>query len=135
MEINELFGFLIKDYGLSYEYQRFENCFGGNWIVITHSFYNNSGCFTIHSTLQREMDFYYSTKFSTDRDVLCERGVDITTIEPEIWKKHSKIWIFERPFFWCSDKRVLNALAEALKVHLEKNNDFFGIQVKRESLK
>ena len=48
MNIEKLFVFLIRDYGLAYKYQKFINCYGGNWIVQTYSFYNDSGCFTIY---------------------------------------------------------------------------------------
>jgi hypothetical protein len=129
-EISQL-QFLIDDYDLSYKYQKFENCYGGDWIVETHSFYNDTGCFTIYNEVQRGIDFCYSSHFSTERSELCERGIDVTTIEPQIWDKHRKIWIFKRPFFWCSDSKVLHALAEVLKTHLEKGNDLFGISVQK----
>lgn len=130
MDIESLFGFLEEDYNLSYKYQEFSNCYGGNWLVQAHSFYNESGCFTFHLLVQRnELDFYCSPHFSTERDELCERMVDISTIEPEIWNKHMKAWIFKRPFFWWSNKKVLSAFSEALKAHLVKGNDLFGIRV------
>ena len=113
MKIEELFGFLIKDYGLTYRYQEFSNCYSGKWTVHTHSFYNDSGCFTIYIEIQE----------------LCEREIDVSSIEPQIWKKFEKKWIFKWPFFWWNDNKVLNALAEVLKVHLAKNDNFFGIQI------
>ena len=131
MKISELFDFLVKDYNLSYKYQEFENCYGC-WSVRTHSFYNDSGCFTIEFVIQREMNFCCSSQFSTVHKELCERDVDVTLIEPQVWEKHEKIWIFKRPFFWWSEEKVLKALAEALEVHLGKGNDFFGIPVKRD---
>ena len=48
MNIEEMFDFLKKNYNLSYEYQEFTNCYGGGLTVQTHSFYNDSGCFTIY---------------------------------------------------------------------------------------
>lgn len=130
MNIEDLFSFLVNDYHLSYKYQKFINCYGGNWIVQTHSFYNESGCFTIHVLSQKdELDFYYADRFSTKREELCEKTVDILSIEPEIWDKYTKFWIFNRPFFWWKNKKVLRAFAEVLKVHLAKGKDFFGIKV------
>ena len=124
-----MFDFLKKNYNLSYEYQEFTNCYGGGWTVQTHSFYNDSGCFTIYIEVQRGMCFWYSSHFSTDREELCEREIDISSIEPYFWRKNEKILFFKNPFFWWNSKRVLKTLAEALKAHLAKDNCFFGIQV------
>ena len=130
MNIEELLGFLVKEYNLSYKYQEFTNCYGGNWIVQTYSFYNDSGCFTICFIPQKnELDFYYASQFSNERKDLCEKMIDICEIEPDIWDKHTKVGFFHRPFFWCNNKKILSALAEALRVHLSKDNNFFGIQV------
>ena len=129
MNIEKLFDFLKKDYNLSYRYQEFINCYGGNWTVQTHSFYNESGCFTIYFEIQRGMYFYYASHFSTERKELCEREIDVSSIEPQIWKKKGRIFIFNNPFFWWSDNKVLRTLAEVLKIHLAKHNEFFGIQV------
>ena len=132
MNVEELFEFLIKEYGLSYQFQAFTNCYYGGWIVRTYSFFNDSGCFTIHHLLQRdELDFYFAPHFAWDLKKLCMRGVNIKTIEPHIWKKHRKIRIFKNSFFWWSNKRILTVFAEALKNHLLKNNDFFGIKVQK----
>ena len=129
MNIEKTFDFLVKDYNLSYRCQEFENCYGGNWTVQTHSFYNDMGCFTIQIVIQRELNFWCASRFSTEHEKLCERAINVASIEPQIWNKHEKFWIFKRPFFWCSYNKVLSALAEALKVHLEKEKEFFGIRV------
>ena len=129
MNIEELFAFLNKDYNLCYKYQEFTNCYGGSWTVQTHSFYNDSGCFSIYIEIQRGMYFWYASQFSTEREGLCEREVDVSSIEPQIWDKHERVWFLKNPFFWWNDNKVLNTLAEALKVHLTKNNEFFGIKV------
>ena len=129
MSIEEMFDFLKKDYNLSYRYQEFVNCYGGGWTVQTHSFYNDSGCFTIRIEIQRGMDFWYASRFNTERKALCEKEIDVSSIEPQIWNKYEKIWFFKNPFFWWNDNKVLSTLAEALKVHLAKDNEFFGIQV------
>ena len=127
--MENLFDFLIKDYNLSYQYQEFLNCYGGNWTVQAHSFYNESGCFTIYNEVQRGLSFYCASQLSTEREKLCEREVDISLMEPHVWKERQTLWFFKNPFFWWSDKKVLSTLAEALKVHLAKNNEFFGITV------
>ena len=129
MNIMEVFSFLVKDYNLSYRYQEFVNCYGGSWIVQTHSFYNESGCFTIYVEVQRGIEFWYASRFSTERKELCERQIDVSLIEPQIWNKHERFWIFKDPFFWSKDNKVLKTLAEVLKVHLAQGNDFFGVQV------
>lgn len=130
MNIEILFDFLVRDYGLSYKHQHFINCYDGHWEVETYSFYNDSGCFTIYFEIQRGMEFWYSSQFSTDYQKLCQRAIDISLIEPDIWERHKKIMIFNNPFFWWDNKKVLNAFSEVLKVHLSKGNDFFGIQIK-----
>ena len=127
-KIEEIFDFLIKDYNLLYKSQIFYNCYG-SWTVVTHSFYNDSGCFTIYDEVQRGIGYYCSSQFSTEWEKLSERPIDVCTIEPDIWEKERKIWIFERPFFLWSQKRELNVLSKVLKIHLSKNNNFFGIQV------
>lgn len=135
MDIEKLFCFLTKNYDLSYKYQEFTNCYGGNWIVQTHSFYNDSGCFTIYIEVQRGISFWYSSYFSKEREKLCEIEIDISSIEPQVWTRYEKIWIFKRPFFWGNSNKVLCILSEVLKVHLAKNRNFFGIQVSRKTQK
>ncbi len=131
MDIKELFGFLVKQYGLTYVYQDFKNCFDGNWQVYTHSFYNESGCFTIHNLPQRgELDFYYAKKFSNNRKDLCEKMIDIRSAEEEIWKKHSNVLGIRNPFFWWSEKKVLSTLVEVIKSQIKKKGEFFGIEIK-----
>lgn len=130
MNIEKLFDFLVNDYGLNYKYQQFSNCWGLGYFVNTYSFYNYSGCFTIQHTLQsNEIDFYHSFRFSTNREELCEKGIDIFSIEPEIWEKSEKIWLFKKPFYWWSNKNLLNTLSKVLKIHISKYNNFFDIQV------
>ena len=128
MNIEKMFDFLMKDYNLLYRYQEFINCYGGNWTVQTHSFYNDSGCFTIYIEIQRGVAFWYASRFSTERKELCERELDVSMIEPQIWDKYKKS-IFSKISFWQNDIKILGTLAEVLKVHLAKGNDFFGIQV------
>ncbi len=130
MNINDRFSFLVNDYGLSYGFQKFTNCYQGNWTVETHSFYNNSGCFTIYELSQRDdLSFYTAPHFSTVLEELMDKQVDVCAIEPLVWKKHSKIGCFGRPFFWFSRRKILDTFAEALEIHLSKGNDLFGIFV------
>lgn len=125
------FDFLVKDNGLKYVYQEFYNCYGGNWRVYTHSYYNQSGCFTIHTLPQRgELDFYYAKEFSTVLENLCELLIDISSIEKEIWDKHNKILFFRNPFFWWSRNKVLKALAEVIRQKLIKKMNFLGLKSK-----
>ena len=132
MNIESIFSFLMEDYGFEFQYQRFDKCYGGNWTVDAFSFYNDTGCFTIHSLVQHggELDFYYSPRFSTSLEDLCSRGVDIRSIEKDIWKKHEKIGAFPRPFFWLRNHKVLEALSDVLKEHIAKHGEFFGIHVR-----
>lgn len=131
MNIEKMFDFLVTDYGLTYRFQEFRNCYSGNWIVQTYSFYNDSGCFTIHYLPQRdELSYFYSTRFSTVREVLCEKEIGeniIYSMEPKVWNKYSKVWLFKRPFFWYSSNKILRTFAEALKVYLSNNKSFFDI--------
>ena len=78
MDIKEIFEFLIEEYNLSYADQIFTNCYNRGWTIKTYSFYNKSGCFTIHFLLQRnELDFYYAPQFSVNHDELCQKAIDI----------------------------------------------------------
>lgn len=130
MNIRDQFSFLMDDYGFQYAEQKFHNCCGGNWTVITYSFYNGNGCFTIHTLPQRgEVGFYCCDKFSSDRESLCARSVDIRTIEEEVWDKHSRLWLFRNPVFWYSQRKVIAALAEVIRTHLSKHDDLFGIKL------
>lgn len=123
MDIKKTLDFLITTYGLNYEYQKFSDRF-------THSFFNKSGCFTVQYIPSIcEMSFLVSPKFSNKLEELCEKDVDVWTISPEIWNRRGRFWIFKRPLFWCFNNNVITTFAEALKIHLEKERSFFGIQV------
>ena len=131
MNVEELFSFLVKDYGFVYREQDFQNCFGGKWFVKTYSFFNHNGCFTIHTLPQRgELDFYYSSHFCNTREGLCEKTLNVCSIEPKVWEQKTKLFGVNNPFFWWSDNRVLSTLATALKLHLSKHDAFFGISVR-----
>ncbi len=129
MNIETMFDFLVTKYGLAYQHQTFSNCYGGHWEVETYSYYNESGCFTIYFEVQRGMDFWYASQFSSDYRKLCEREIDISLIEPEIWARRERVWFIKWPFFWWNSNKVLFTLAEVLKAHLAKHKCFFGIQI------
>lgn len=131
MEFKKDFNCLAKKYGLEYKYQEFQNCFGGNWFVFTHSLFNDSGCFTVHCLPQRgEIDCYFSESFSYDRSRLCENLVNVFDIEKEIWLERQKLWIFRNPFcYWNSDK-FIKTLLEVINISLEKASEFAGLKIK-----
>lgn len=131
MRVEKLFNFLVEDYKLTYKHHVFENCYNLGYTVYTHSFFNRSGCFTIYSLPQRgELDFYYAKEFSEKREELCEKLLDICSIEKEIWDKHTKFGFIKNPFFWRNEEKVLTVLAEVLKAHINKHSEFFGILLK-----
>lgn len=130
MDFKKEFAALAQKKNLSYQFQEFKNCFGGDWVVWTYSLYNDSGCFTVSYWTQREeVDFYYAEKFSTDRKELCAKPINVFEAEQEIWRKNKRIWIFNNPFFYCSPKRIIKALIEVINSLIEKNNEFFGIKL------
>ena len=130
MNFEKQFVDLAKRYNLTYIYQYFNDCFGGNWYVYTHSLYNDSGCFTIHCLPQRgEVDCYYAKRFSNDREELCDELINIFEVEKEIWNKSEKILFFKNPFYYWNPNRIIKTLFEVIKVSIEKNNEFFGIKV------
>ena len=125
MNIEKTFAFLITDYHMNYAYQKFPHCPFGNWIIGTHSYYNDSGCFTIHILYQRnEIDFYYAKAYSTIREKLCESLIDEQEAYPEIWWKAKQKFMFSyRPQLY------LNTLAEVIKKQIEETGSFFGVNV------
>ena len=132
MRFKKEFNCLAQKYDLKYEYQEFQNCFGGGWLVFTHSLFNDSGCVTVHCLPQRgEIDCYFSAKFSHDRSQLCETLVNIFDIEKEIWLDRQKLWIFKKPFFYSNSDKLIKTLLEVMTVSLEKTNEFAGLKVNR----
>ena len=122
---------MAQKYDLEYTFQEFQNCFGGDWVVFTHSLFNNSGCITVHCLPQRgEVDCYFSAKFSHDRRQLCETLVNFFDIEKEIWLDRQKIWIFKNPFFYWSSDKLIKTLLEIIDISLEKTNEFAGLKIK-----
>ena len=127
IDIYNTYKFLVDDYSFEYAQQQFDL---GGWICSAHSFFNESGCFTIHYMESRaELDFYYSKQFSTNRRALYEKPIPIYSIEKGIWDKYGKLWFIPNVFFWCSHKRILKASAEVVKTQIQKNNSFFDIMI------
>lgn len=128
MNIEKTFHFLVKDYDLKYEFQEFN--IGGGWIISAHSFYNSTGCFTIHSMESRgELDFYYAKQFSTDMDILYEKGINIYSAEKELWDKYGKFIFFKNYFFWLNNEKILKVATEVVKIQIAKYGEFFGVRV------
>ena len=130
MGIKEKLNNLAREYGLTYQYQEFEKCYGGNWWVCTHSIYNASGCFTIYCVPQRlEVDFFFSDRFSRNRRELCAKEVNVYEFEKSTWEKDQKIGPFKNPFYFWSPNNIINTLIKVIAELIKKNNEFFGVQV------
>lgn len=127
--ICEEFSFLVDRYGFEYKYQTLD--LGDGWIVSLHSFYNATGCFTIHSMDSRgELDFYRSNQFSTDKKKLRETAINIYDVEKKLWKKRGDfLGIFPNLFFWWNTKKILKTVAEIVKLSIDRDGEFFGIKV------
>ena len=123
VDIKKYFDFLVKHYGMSYKQQFFKDW--GNWMYSMHSYYNKNGCFTIQELLQEEeFEFYYAQAFSSDRDRLCERRIFEQSVEPGVWEKEKKKFLFAyRP------KLYIKTVAKVVKMQIDKEHCFFGIKV------
>ena len=123
------FRFLVDEYNMQYAYNTFP--LSENWGYSAYSFYNDTGCFTIYSLPARdELSFYRSDIYWSNWHTLSQQGVDMTVIEPEIWKKRMRIGFIPNPFFWWNTRKVITVAVEALKEHIRKNGSFLGIKVK-----
>ena len=130
MKTNEDLKQLAQKFNLKYQYQEFEDCYSGNWFVITHSLYNESGCFTIHYIPQRmEVDFYIADRFTRNLRALCTQEVNVFEVEKEIWDSSKKIGPFKIPFYYCHPDRLVKTLIKVITAQIEKNNEFFGIKI------
>ena len=126
--IYDEFCFLEKLYGLKYKFQTFDLQRG--WIISAHSFYNDTGCFTIHNMESRgELYFYYSKRFSKNRNKLYEKSINIYSVEKEIWDKYGRFGWIPNIFFWWNNKKILRVSAEVVKAHINKYNKFCGITI------
>lgn len=136
--IKKYFGFLNDKYKMAYDCGSFDNYLGRAAAILTYSYYNEFGCFTIANVPVVGDVMYYRLKcvdhipkfiVSGDYDT-SQFKLDIFNYEPEIWEKHRKSGFLKIPFFWGSEKQVLRALAEVIETQIQKYGSFFGIKVK-----
>ena len=121
---------LAAQNNLCYEYQQFENCYGGNWRVYTHSLYNETGCFTIYNLPHRaEVSFYFAKSFSRDLSALCAHSINVYEYEKDIWKKDERIGPFKNPFYFWKPDHIVKTLIRVITELIKKNREFFGVKV------
>ena len=126
----EQFEFLVNDYNLSYKKQEFKNAFLTHGTAYTHSYANQSGCFTIMDfPVKGELEFYYSKELHENLKDLCEKPIDVFSVEKEIWKKNSKTGFFKFHFSYWSSQKTLCVLAKVIQSCINKHGEFFGIKV------
>lgn len=126
--IDRYFSFLTEEYDLQYKYREFNNCFGGYWYVEAYSFYNESGCFTLHYLPQRdELDIYHSKSCVNDHQGLLGRHIG------EIEAFGDEAWTEEKNKHKGSDGYVLysQTLAELIKKKLDAEGEIFGVKVNK----
>lgn len=135
--VKDALDFLCEDYEFHYRFAQFENYLNQHLPIMTYSYYNENGCFTItefeprHEVTYLHLDTVDSVKeyFSWNYSKKLQREVNIFDIEPDIWNRRGKICGIPNLFFWGSDKKILKALAEVIQVQIEKNGAFFEIKV------
>ena len=129
MNIYEEFAFLVNEYKLKYTFQEFN--LGGGFIAQEYSFYNETGCFTIHSLPVRdELEFYYAKFCYANINSLQEKPLDVYNFEKDIWDKKSKWFNFiPNPFFWLNKGKILRTVADIIKLQIAVNKEFFGVKV------
>lgn len=140
-----MFGFLVEDYGLEYQLQKYRNCYGGGWYVEIHCFYNKNGCFSIYELGQRdEWDYFFAPRYSEKMEELKAVRLDICAVEKELWKEPLKI-IEEYNqkainyktlgqllnYAYSSQRLILETLAKVIKVQIEKAGLFYGLKVEK----
>ena len=143
-DIWKLFGFLLY-HGLEYSRRRFKKCHNGNRYADTYSFYNESGCFTIYKSSERDgWDFYYAKKYSKDIKELLDEHLDIYSVEREMWEDYRNATdeaheaaekevngVSADEMFrlqWKAERVMLETLAEVINVQMEKQGSFFGVK-------
>lgn len=125
--IEKYLGFLVSRYHLSYRMQPIGNYCGSGGMAYMHSFYHESGCFTVLEVpVKGEMAFYVADAYIPDEKALCRNVVDVRSISPEVWERHEKRSLF----FWSRQDKVLAALAEAIQRQAEKHGACLGIVMK-----
>ena len=133
----------------------YEDYLGTNAVLLTYSYYNEFGCFTIaHVPVRGEVTYYRLDSIDQITDIILRHDLNLGVItpknekkfrehsqnilkhelsifdfEPEIWAKHRKTGFLKIPFSWGTDKQILKALADVIKTQIEKYGSFFGIKV------
>ena len=129
MDINmytrKTFDFLEKDYGFKYAFQSFEKTANGSFWgpCEAHSYYNENGCFTIYTIVQRgDLEIYKSDKFSQNQIELLQQIVDLDTEGKAEWGKLRKS-------FFRNKRRFFQTLAEVIKTQIENTGQFYSIKI------
>lgn len=128
--------FLIKKYGMDYIREDFK--LHDSLITETYSFYNKNGCFTISNFAARgEVDYFYLHNINLLKSFMYSNYnnkkkayIDITSVQKQIWVRHTKVLFFKNPFFWLSSRKVLKALADVIEAQIQSTGQFFGIKMK-----
>ncbi len=154
-KVKNILGFLCLKYKMTYALGEHENYMGTNAVLRTYSYYNKFGCFTIADVPVRGDVMYYRLDSvdqiadillspSPNLGVLTQKNekayreydeniskhkLQIFDFEPEIWEKHRKTGFLKMPFFWGTDKQILQALADVIEAQIEKYGSCFGIKV------
>ena len=154
-QVKDALKFLCVKYKMNYTFAEFENYMGTNANIETYNYYNKYGCFTIANVAVRgDVDYYHLDSIDQLKDILFSRPPNLGVLtsknekqykeyannilkyklriydfEPEIWQKHRKSGFLKIPFFWGSEKQILQALADVIEAQIEKNCSFFGIKV------
>lgn len=105
-------GFLIDDYKLKYSHIADSN---DRYGAETFSFYNDSGCFTLHClSLLGEWGWFYSDSFSTKQTDLLKNEIDQT--------EYIKGAVF-------GYRSMLKKLGKSIHEQIEQSGSFFNISV------
>lgn len=154
-KVKNILGFLVLKYKMDYVFYEFKNYLGTNATMVTYSYYNKFGCFTIANIPVRgDVQYYRFNRVEQIKDMVLLRSTDLGVLtknnemayreyfdniskyelnifdfEPEIWYKHRHGGFLKIPFFWGTDKQILQALADVIETQIKKNGSFFGIKV------
>jgi len=113
--IKKHLGFLETEYNFTFAFQTFDDYYGFCGPIDAYSFYNDSGCFTIHNIVQRgEWGWFTSKKFSANQYELLEAEIVQTNY---ITKRH---WFYNA---------VLKELANIIKKQIDSSGSFFNIRI------
>ena len=108
--------FLTKEYGMTFEFQTFEDYNGFCGPIDTYSFYNDFGCFTLHNIVQKgEWHWYVSKTFSNEQTELLKKEID------------PNLYISAKCFLY---RTVLKRLALCIKEQVATTGTMFGIKIR-----